>query len=113
MCNYQGHEFGADYPDSTCIDGYLWDADSCDEPGGPLTQGGEIPCPECNHEKWLARFEDELRDEGFTAAMDGETECPFDSDKPLKYESDRPVLAAWWHEGFERGKVTAGDFSRT
>lgn len=32
-CNYAGHEFGASYPDSICIEGYLWDADSCDEPG--------------------------------------------------------------------------------
>ena len=48
-CNYQGHEFGSEhYPDSVCIDGYLWDADSCDEPGGALRHGGEIPCPQCN-----------------------------------------------------------------
>jgi hypothetical protein len=31
-----------------CIDGYLWDADSCDEPGGGLSIGGETPCPQCN-----------------------------------------------------------------
>ena len=28
MCEYQGHELGAAYLDSCCIDGYLWDADS-------------------------------------------------------------------------------------
>lgn len=53
MCNYQGHEFGASYPDSVCIDGYLWDADSgdaCDD-GWLYTNGGEILCPQCNAEK--------------------------------------------------------------
>ena len=30
MCDYQGHEFGASYLDSICIDGFLWDADACD-----------------------------------------------------------------------------------
>lgn len=48
-CGYQGHEFGSRaYPDSVCIDGYLWDADSCEEPGGLLFFGGDIPCPKCN-----------------------------------------------------------------
>ena len=51
MCDYQGYEFGAgSYPDSVCIDGYLWDADSgdaCDD-GWCYTLGGEIPCPQCN-----------------------------------------------------------------
>lgn len=40
--------FGAWYPDSQCIDGYLWDEDSCEEAGGPLYNGGDIPCPFCN-----------------------------------------------------------------
>ena len=61
MCDYQGHEFGATYPDSVCIDGFLWDADSgdaCGE-GWCYTNGGEIPCPQCNAEKHA----DYLRDE--------------------------------------------------
>lgn len=47
-CGYTGYEFGGGYLDSTCIDGYLWDLDSCDDAGGGLTKGGEIPCPKCN-----------------------------------------------------------------
>ena len=47
-CDYTGYDFGAPYPDSCCIDGYLWDLDSCDEPGGGLRSGGDIPCPRCN-----------------------------------------------------------------
>ncbi|WP_336982508.1 hypothetical protein [Acinetobacter modestus] len=38
--------FGASYPDSQCIEGYLWDEDSGDGEG--LTSGGDIPCPFCN-----------------------------------------------------------------
>lgn len=51
MCDYCGHEFGASYPDSVCIDGYLWDADSGDEDG--LTMGGEWACPRCNTRRML------------------------------------------------------------
>ncbi|WOB06493.1 hypothetical protein [Piscinibacter gummiphilus] len=47
-CNYEAPTFGARYPDGTCIDGYMWDLDSCDEPGGPLYGGGDEPCPWCN-----------------------------------------------------------------
>jgi hypothetical protein len=57
-CGYQGKHFGAPYDDATCIKGYLWDWDSCDVPGGPLTQGGEIPCPQCNAEKYAAYYAD-------------------------------------------------------
>lgn len=47
-CDYRGSHFGATYPDAQCVDGMLWDEDSCDEPGGPLLSGGDIPCPKCN-----------------------------------------------------------------
>ena len=47
-CDYEGRHFGSPYPDACCIDGYLWDMDSCYELGGPLTRGGDIPCPQCN-----------------------------------------------------------------
>lgn len=52
MCNYAGHEFGSAYPDSVCIDGFLWDADSHD--GDVLTQGGEWACPRCNTSQMLS-----------------------------------------------------------
>jgi hypothetical protein len=47
-CNYEAPTFGARYPDGTCINGWMWDLDSCDEPGGPLMDGGDRPCPFCN-----------------------------------------------------------------
>jgi hypothetical protein len=47
--------FGARYPDARCIDGFLWDLDSCDEIDGQtcFTHGGDDPCPFCNTEKYL------------------------------------------------------------
>ena len=52
-CGYQASHFGASYPDATCIDGYLWDLDSCDEPGGSLSSGGDVPCPCCNTREYI------------------------------------------------------------
>lgn len=69
MCNYAGYEFGGGYLDSMCIDGYLWDADSCDEPGGGLSIGGDLPCPQCNTVKFLEHGLDEARDGGCGMAM--------------------------------------------
>jgi len=57
MCDYQGIAFGAHYDDAMCHEGYLWDMDSCDEPGGALHHGGDIPCPKCNlaeHGRYLS-----------------------------------------------------------
>jgi hypothetical protein len=50
---YEGSHFGAHYPDATCIDGYLWDLDSCDEPGGRLSHGGDTACPRCNTREYV------------------------------------------------------------
>ncbi len=58
MCDYHAPFFGATYPDACCIDGYLWDLDSCDEPGGELSVGGDIPCPACNAAEHEAYFKD-------------------------------------------------------
>lgn len=68
-CSYAGYDFGAGYQDSTCIDGYLWDADSCDEPGGPLYEGGDIPCPRCNTIRFLERALGEVKDGGCGMSM--------------------------------------------
>ena len=48
MCNYQGYEFGARYPDSVCIDGKLYDADNCDGEGNLYEPVEDIPCPMCH-----------------------------------------------------------------
>jgi hypothetical protein len=57
MCNYQGYEFGARYPDSVCIDGRLFDADYCDDNGNLYDREDDVPCPMCRREdavKWHA-----------------------------------------------------------
>jgi hypothetical protein len=52
-CDYQGNEFGEDeYPNSNCIDGWLWDANSGDfgpdGRGWEYDIGGDTACPKCN-----------------------------------------------------------------
>lgn len=49
--------FGARYPDATCIDGFLWDLDKCEN--GQLYGGGDDPCPFCNTETFIEQNEDE------------------------------------------------------
>lgn len=70
-CDYTGHAFGASYPDAACIDGYLWDLDSCDEPGGNLTKGGELACPRCNTAGLLLDALSEAKDGGCGYSMSG------------------------------------------
>lgn len=53
MCDYQTRWFGAWYEDGACIEGYMWDLDSCHVPGGPLYHGGSDPCPKCNTSEFL------------------------------------------------------------
>jgi hypothetical protein len=50
-CDYTGNDFGATYPDSICINGYLWDMDSGynTDDGWVYTSGGELRCPQCNN----------------------------------------------------------------
>ena len=43
--------FGATYPDATCIDGKLFDLDSCEEDG--LTSGGDYSCPFCKRDEFI------------------------------------------------------------
>jgi hypothetical protein len=51
MCDYQGYEFGARYPDSVCIKGRLFDADDCDNNGNLYDRGEDIPCPMCRRRR--------------------------------------------------------------
>lgn len=70
MCGYTAPYFGASYPDACCINGYLWDLDSCDEPGGGLHSGGDDPCPQCNHNAFLGDVLIHKGEEGWLAADD-------------------------------------------
>lgn len=48
--------FGAPYPDARCIDGYLYDLDSCDENGNFYYTAEKIPCPFCNKNEFIKSF---------------------------------------------------------
>lgn len=45
--------FGANYPDATCIDGYLWDLDHCNGDGQLYSTGDNPPCPFCNIDAFI------------------------------------------------------------
>ncbi len=72
-CNYAGHDFGAHYPDSQCIDGVLWDMDACDGNGNLYEPMTYIPCPKCNTQAWLDNFRWEFINDGACAGSDGES----------------------------------------
>jgi len=55
MCNYQGYEFGARYPDSLCIDGQLYNADDCDGEGNLYDPMEYWPCPMCHPFRYIQR----------------------------------------------------------
>jgi len=59
-CGYQGYEFGANYPDSICCGGRLYDADNCDNEGNLYEPMDEIPCPMCREkdaiEYWTSQM---------------------------------------------------------
>jgi hypothetical protein len=61
-CNYQGHEFGASYPDSVCVDGRLFDADNCDGRGNLYEPTEHIPCPKCRREDAVRHLMGQLDD---------------------------------------------------
>ena len=106
-CDYTGHDFGASYPDSTCIDGYLWDLDSCDVPGGPLCIGGDEPCPQCNHEQFLERCCDDAAEAGAIAFHDGKERRFPSSRENLRYPEDFEALEKSWLNGWDGEKLAA------
>lgn len=101
-CGYTGHDFGASYPDSQCFGGQLYDLDNSDEPGTINEPLNYIPCPECQHEEWLERQVDEIRDEGYMAAYEGKTRdaCPFPA-AATRYPQDGEWYRLRWMEGYE------------
>lgn len=60
MCDYQGYEFGANYPDSVCVEGRLHDADHCDDKGRLYEPDEDVPCPMCRPSEavtwWVQRL---------------------------------------------------------
>jgi hypothetical protein len=104
-CGYTGYDFGAVYPDSICIEGYLWDLDSCEVPGGPLFHGGDIACPECNHRQWLFDQREDIENEGWLAFEQG---VEYKNNPlvaaALRYPADRWYIMVWWWDGWKMAK---------
>lgn len=92
--------FGAGYPDATCIDGYLWDLDSCDEPGGSLSSGGETPCPFCNSEKYMAGAVAEQAETLICDSWDDEKDCQTITDQAAREKATAQITA--WMEGIKK-----------
>lgn len=108
-CDFMEPFFGASYPDACCIDGLLWDLDSCDEPGGALSSGGDTPCPQCNHEAFLDHVMEELENEGACASFD---------DQPRQYRhrkifceavGDEEKCRAAWLKGYDEFDKAANE----
>ena len=100
-CDYRGMDFGARYIDSCCIDGYLWDLDSGDVYN--LSIGGDIPCPQCNHDAWIEYISDDIEGQGFLAFENGKTieGCPFfEGCTGLRFPNDWKVYRRLWLKGF-------------
>lgn len=111
-CAYQGYEFGAHYPDSVCIEGMLYDADS-GEPAGDAgwnyTNGGDIPCPHCNHTAWALSALDDLEGNGYDAASDGKARGTCPHPEKSRFAHLGAAMAARWHAGFDEAmKEDAG-----
>ena len=103
MCDFHEPHFGANYPDACCIDGYLWDLDSCDEPGGGLTSGGDDPCPQCNHAALLERVIEHKTEEGW---LDGDDGKPREyAHRKLRHEQpgDEEACRTAWLKGYDEG----------
>ena len=100
-CDYRGMDFGANYIDSCCIDGYLWDLDSGDS--NSLWIGGDIPCPKCNHDAWIEYISGDIEVQGYLAFENGKTieDCPFfEGCTGLMFPDDWEVYRGFWLKGF-------------
>ena len=110
-CDYGGMDFGASYIDSCCIDGYLWDLDSGDSDS--LWIGGDIPCPECNHDAWIEyTISEDIEEQGYLAFEDGKTieDCPFfEGCTGLRFPDDWEVYRGFWLKGFADAKKEGED----
>ncbi len=75
--------FGASYPDATCIDGFLWDLDKCDE-NGLYSSGDNPPCPFCNTQEFIDYHTD----------IDDEELAKMNNDENLSEQDIKEILAS-------------------
>ena len=76
----------------------MWDLDSCDEPGGPLSSGGEVPCPNCNRSEYVEYGRESAIGDGFDAFFKG---VPV-TKRPEYWDPSGALRRAWllgWVQG--------------
>lgn len=107
-CGYQGHEFGATYPDSICMGGRLYDADNCDDHGNLYEPLDYIPCPQCNHKEWLENQRDYIEEQGAIAKEEGKPResCPFPA-AATRYPEDGEWYKTQWLKGYDSVTTTS------
>lgn len=103
MCDFHEPYFGASYPDACCIEGMLWDLDSCDEPGGGLTKGGDEPCPQCNHEAFMDRVAESKEEEGYCDGWDRKPREYKHSKLRHEQQGDEERCRDAWLKGYDKG----------
>lgn len=101
-CGYTGKHFGAWYVDGICSDGTLWDLDSCDEPGGGLRSGGDIPCPSCCRAEWLEYHREDFEGEGYAARENGEPRQYVHKTLIEEKDGDETLVRGWWESGWDQ-----------
>ncbi len=99
-CGYMGKDFGANYIDSQCFGGRLYDLDDCD--GSLLYEPTEYkPCPQCKHDEWLERLLEEVEEAGWIAAEEGESrKSPYAAEK-LRFPEDLEQMKSAWLKGYD------------
>lgn len=96
--------FGAHYPDATCIDGYLWDLDSC-EGDGMLHSGGDYPCPYCNAGEFLDYLKDDIEERGWIAFTEGEPPLANPYLKGCRFPHLTDQFQRMWSEGYRSASL--------
>ncbi len=100
-CGYIGRHFGATYDDAICSGGTLWDLDSCHEPGGPLYNGGDTPCPSCCRKEWLEYHREDFETEGYLAREEGQPRQYVHRTLIEEVDGDEVLVRAWWEAGWD------------
>ena len=100
-CGYTGQDFGANYIDSECFGGRLYDLDNCDEPGTLNEPGEYLPCPNCRHEEWLDGVLERCVDEGALAKRTGQPRQPPYVAERLKFPQDLRRMQNAWKRGWD------------
>lgn len=106
-CGYQGREFGAQYLDSECFGGRLYDMDNCDNEGNIYEPAEYIPCPKCNLKECLVQWrESSLEDGYFARVLKAPRRYPYKR-RQLDYPKTYKKLRSAWLKGWDIAQAEA------